>query len=77
VATHRTTEREDRRALALSTTAPETAAAVDDGLHSEAPRSAAKGSDDMAAMEHPFGPTAGRFAGRGGGWSAPPTRAKW
>jgi len=77
VATHRTTEREPRRDLALSTTAPETAAAVDDGLHSAAPRSAAKGSDDMAAMRYYSGTTGGCFAGLGGGWSAPPTRAKW
>uniref|UniRef100_A0A0A9CNB3 Uncharacterized protein n=1 Tax=Arundo donax TaxID=35708 RepID=A0A0A9CNB3_ARUDO len=39
--TQRTTEREPRRALALSTTAPEMAAAVE-GLQSVAPRSAAK-----------------------------------
>jgi hypothetical protein len=77
VATQRTTEREPRRDLALSTTALETADAVVDGLHSAAPRSAAKGSDDMAAMRYYFGPTAGCFAGCGGGWSAPPTRAKW
>ena len=77
MATQRTTERELRRDLALSTTAPEMAATVDDGLHSAAPRSAAKGSDDMAAMRYYFGPTAGCFAGHGGGWSAPPTRAKW
>lgn len=76
MATQRTTEREPRRDLALSTTAPETAAAVDDGLHSEAPRSAAKGSDDMAAMRYYFGPTAGCFAGRGSGWSSPPTKGK-
>jgi len=61
VATQRTTERELRRDLALSTTAPEMAATVDDGLHSAAPRSAAKGSDDMAAMRYYFGPTAGVF----------------
>ena len=52
VATQRTTEREPRRALALSTTPPEmlTAAVAVDGLQSAARRSAAKGSDDMAAM---------------------------
>jgi hypothetical protein len=52
VATQRTTEREPRRALALSVTPPEmlTAAVAVDGLQSAARRSAAKGSDDMAAM---------------------------
>jgi hypothetical protein len=52
VATQRTTEREPRRDLALSTTPPEmlTAAVAVDGLQSAARRSAAKGSDDMAAM---------------------------
>lgn len=52
VATQRTTEREPRRALALSMTPPETltAAVAVDGLQSAARRSAANGSDDMAAM---------------------------
>lgn len=54
VATQRTTVREARRALTLSTTAPETPTAVD-GLQSAAPLRAAKGSDDMAAI--------GRFLG--------------
>jgi hypothetical protein len=61
VATQRTTEPEPRRDLALSTTAPETAGAVDDGLHSAAPRSGAKGSDDMDAMGNYFGPNGRLF----------------
>lgn len=52
MATQRTTEREPRRALALSMTPPETltAGVAVDGLQSAARRSAANGSDDMAAM---------------------------
>jgi hypothetical protein len=53
VATQRTTERDPRRGLTLSTTAPApapAAAAAVDGLQSAARRSAAKGSEDMAAI---------------------------
>jgi hypothetical protein len=66
VATQRTTVREARQDLTLSTTTPETDTAVD-GLQSVAPRSAAKGSDDMAAMERFLRPPTGSFAGAAAG----------